>query len=121
MRTCAIIPTYNNVSTVKDVVERALVYLPVIVVADGPTDGSIEEVQSIHNDRLILVSYSHNKGKGYALKTGLKKAKELGYTHALTLDSDGQHYPEDIPTMLRMSFRLSFFSFLQLMRQISVI
>lgn len=103
MKTCAVIPTYNNIGTVADVVVRTLQYLPVILVADGPTDGSLEAVQSIRNDKLTIVSYSQNKGKGYALKMGFKKAKELGYTHALTLDSDGQHYPEDIPAMLRMS------------------
>lgn len=103
MKTCAVIPTYNNIGTVADVVVRTLQYLPVILVADGPNDGSLEAVQSIQNEKLIIVSYSQNRGKGYALKTGLKKAKELGYTHVLTLDSDGQHYPEDIPAMLRMS------------------
>lgn len=103
MRTCAIIPTYNNVNTAKDIVERALVYLPVIVVADGPTDGTLETIQSIKNDRLTIVAYKKNKGKGYALKQGIQKAKELGFTHALTMDSDGQHYPEDIPSLLRMS------------------
>ncbi len=103
MKTCAIIPTYNNVCTVKDIVERTLAYLPVIVVADGPTDGSLEAVRSIENSHLTIIASTKNKGKGYALKQGLKKAKELGYTHALTLDADGQHYPEDIPVLLRMS------------------
>ena len=103
MKTCAIIPTYNNVQTVKDIVERALVYLPVIVVADGPTDGSLEAVRSIDNENLTIIAYARNKGKGYALKQGFKKARELGYTHALTMDSDGQHFPEDIPLLLRMA------------------
>lgn len=103
MKTCAIIPTYNNIGTVADVVVRTLAYLPVILVADGPTDGSIEAVQSIHNEQLTIISYTKNRGKGYALKVGMRKAKELGYTHALTLDSDGQHFPEDIPLLLRMS------------------
>ena len=103
MKTCAIIPTYNNVGTVADVVRRTLQYLPVILVADGPTDGSLEAVKAIEDIRLTIVSYAQNRGKGYALKTGLRKAMELGYTHALTIDSDGQHFPEDIPSMLRMS------------------
>ena len=103
MMTCAVIPTYNNIETVVDVVVKTLNYLPVILVADGPTDGTLEAVQQIHDDRLTIVSYKKNKGKGYALKRGLRKAIELGYSHALTLDSDGQHYPEDIPALLRMS------------------
>ena len=103
VRTCAVIPVYNNADTVADVVSRTLCHLPVIVVADGPTDGTLQVLQSIRDERLVIVSYPNNKGKGYALKTGLQKAAESGYTHALTLDADGQHYPEDIPLLLRMS------------------
>ncbi|MCQ2335171.1 MAG: 1-acyl-sn-glycerol-3-phosphate acyltransferase [Paludibacteraceae bacterium] len=103
MRVCAVIPAYNNVGTVADVVRRTLAYLPVILVADGPTDGSLQAVQAIDSDMLTIVAYAQNRGKGYALKRGLLKAKELGYTHVLTLDADGQHFPEDIPAMLRMA------------------
>lgn len=103
MRTCAVIPTYNNLATAKDIVLQTLEYLPVIVVADGPTDGTLESLETIQNDKLVIVSYAVNKGKGYALKQGFLKARELGYTHVLTIDSDGQHYPEDIPALLRMS------------------
>lgn len=103
MRTCAVIPTYNNVGTVADIVRRTLQYLPVILVADGPTDGSLEAVQSIQDDRLTIVSYATNRGKGYAIRQGFRRASELGYTHVLTIDSDGQHFPEDIPALLRMS------------------
>ena len=63
MKTCAVIPTYNNIGTVADVVMRTLKYLPVILVADGPTDGSLEAVQSIQNENLTIVSYLKNKGK----------------------------------------------------------
>ena len=103
MKYCALIPTYNNVSTAADVVRRTLEYLPVIVVVDGATDGTKDSLESINDERLTIVSYSKNRGKGYALKTGLKKAREMGYTHVVTLDSDGQHFPEDLPGMLRAS------------------
>ena len=103
MKTCALIPTYNNVGTIRDIVQRTLQYLPLIVVADGPTDGTLEVLQELQEENLTIIAYPENKGKGYALKCGLLKAKELGYTHVLTLDSDGQHFPEDIPAMLRLS------------------
>lgn len=103
MLTCALIPTYNNVQTAADVVRRTLAYLPVIVVCDGPTDGTFQSLQAISDVRLTIVYYPQNRGKGYALKQGFRKAQELGFTHVLTLDSDGQHYPEDIPLLLRMS------------------
>ena len=103
MKYCALIPTYNNIATAADVVRRALNYLPVIVVVDGATDGTLESIEAINDERLTIVSYEKNRGKGFALKTGLKKAGEMGYTHVVTLDSDGQHFPEDIPLMLRAS------------------
>lgn len=103
MNVCALIPTYNNVTTVAAVVRETLLYLPVIVVADGPNDGSLEAVQSIEDTRLTIVSYPQNKGKGYALKKGFAEARRLGYTHVLTLDSDGQHLPSEIPALLRMA------------------
>ena len=42
-------------------------------------------------------------GKGEALKTGLYYAGDNGFTHAITIDSDGQHFPEDIPDMIKAS------------------
>lgn len=103
MKLCALIPTYNNVATVAAVVQDTLTHLPVIVVADGPTDGSLEAVRAIKSDRLTVISYDRNQGKGYALKRGFTEARRQGYTHVLTLDSDGQHLPSEIPTLVRMA------------------
>ncbi|MBP5630476.1 MAG: glycosyltransferase [Bacteroidaceae bacterium] len=96
---CVVIPTYNNVGTIADVVRRTLTHcLDVIVVADGCTDGTLEILQNIEG--ITIVSYAKNAGKGCALKRGFKKALEMGFAYAITLDADGQHFPEDIPTML---------------------
>ena len=96
---CVVIPTYNNAGTIADVVRRTLTHcLDVIVVADGCTDGTLEILQNIEG--ITIVSYAKNAGKGCALKRGFKKALEMGFAYAITLDADGQHFPEDIPTML---------------------
>ena len=96
---CVVIPTYNNAGTVVDVVTRTLQQCDdVIVVCDGCTDGTTELVQSLKG--VTVVSYADNKGKGSALKHGFKKALELGFSYAITLDADGQHFPEDIPLLL---------------------
>lgn len=101
MKICAIIPTYNNAKTIRTVVENTLQHLPVIVVADGCTDSTLEILESLKsNENLTIISYKKNRGKGYALKQGFIKAKENGYTHALTIDADGQHSTDDIPTLI---------------------
>ena len=99
-RICVVMPTYNNAGTLRDVVERNLQFCPdVIVVNDGCTDNSADVLASFYN-KITVVDYGKNKGKGYALKKGFKKAKELNFDYAITIDSDGQHYPEDIPLFI---------------------
>jgi len=98
---CVIIPTYGNEGTIADVVRRtnAEPIGEVIVVVDGNPAATLS---SLHNsgEKCTIVSYEKNKGKGYALRCGFDKARELGYDYAITLDGDGQHYPEDIPLLL---------------------
>jgi len=99
LKCCVIIPTYNNYKTLQQVIEGVLVYTEdVIIVNDGSTDATSEilvrfpQIQQIH----LL----QNKGKGNALRQGFKHAESLGYRYAITIDSDGQHFPEDIPTFI---------------------
>ncbi len=96
---CIIIPTYNNEGTLKRVLEGVLEYTTnVIVVNDGATDATpaiLKDYTQLHQIHL-----PKNKGKGYALRVGFKKALTLGYEYAITIDSDGQHFPEDIPVFL---------------------
>ena len=95
LKTCVIIPVYNNVGTIKNVVLRTLRFCKdVIVVDDGSTDGSSDSLEDLG---AVVVRYEKNRGKGYALKTGFKEAKSRGFERAITLDADGQHFPEDIP------------------------
>ena len=97
LKVCTVMPTYNNSGTLRDIVERVLAYCTdVIVVNDGCTDYSAEILASF-SDRITVVDYGRNRGKGYALKQGFKKAQKMGFDYALTIDSDGQHFPEDIP------------------------
>ena len=96
-KVCVVMPTYNNGNTLRDVVERVLNFCSdVIVVNDGCTDNS-PEILDAFGEHITVVDYGRNRGKGYALKQGFKKAKAMGFDYALTIDSDGQHFPEDIP------------------------
>lgn len=97
---CVIIPTYNNATTIRRVIEDVEKYCSsIIVVNDGSTDDTAAILQSIPSP-IEVVSYPDNRGKGYALVTGFKKAKALGYTHTITIDADGQHFADDIPCFI---------------------
>ena len=100
MKVCVVMPTYNNGGTLHDVVERVLGFCDdVVVVNDGCTDNSVAVLKGF-GKRITVVDYGKNRGKGYALKRGFKKAKQLGFDYAITIDSDGQHFPEDIPLFI---------------------
>jgi len=96
--TAVVIPVYNHKDTLRLVVERALRLHPlVIVVDDGSTDGSADSVRGLP---ARLVRLARNSGKGAALLAGAEAAAGEGASHIVTLDADGQHYPEDIPLFL---------------------
>ncbi len=98
LKTCVIVPVYNNAGTIKDLVQRTLRFCKdVIVVDDGSTDGSSG---SLSETGAVVVRYERNRGKGHALKTGFSEAKARGFERAITIDADGQHFPEDIPAFV---------------------
>ena len=99
-RICVIVPTYNNSGTIADVLSRIYkVTQNIIVVNDGSNDNTKYILQNI-GFSLTIVEYEQNRGKGYALKCGFRKALSMGFRNAITIDSDGQHFPEDIPILV---------------------
>jgi glycosyltransferase involved in cell wall biosynthesis len=99
LKCVVLIPTYNNAGTIAKVIADVKEYSSdVIVVNDGSTDKTKNILASINDIKVI--DYPNNKGKGYALKLGLQKAHEWGYRYAITIDSDGQHYADDIPVFI---------------------
>ncbi len=98
-KVCVIVPTYNNDKTLKRVLDSILEYTDkVIIVNDGSTDETSAILKAYSN--LIQIHHSKNSGKGIALRNGFKKAIDLGYEYAITIDSDGQHFSSDIPKFL---------------------
>jgi glycosyltransferase involved in cell wall biosynthesis len=100
-KVCVVIPTYNNATTLRQVIQSVLSYTDqVIVVNDGSTDSTLSI--AVEFPEVEIVSYSVNQGKGIALQKGFRHALQSGYSYAITIDSDGQHYAEDLPIFLTM-------------------
>jgi len=100
-RICVIVPTFNNATTVAGVLKRAKVYTDnIILVDDGCTDDTLQQVKQSGVEGVDIVSYTPNKGKGKALQQGFIQAIKSGYDYAITIDSDGQHFPEDLPLFI---------------------
>jgi glycosyltransferase involved in cell wall biosynthesis len=96
---CVLVPTYNNEKTLRRVIGGILHYTNnIIIVNDGSTDSTPFILQDYPEIRIIHLP--ENKGKGNALKTGFRVAEKIGYSYAITIDSDGQHYPDDIPVFV---------------------
>ncbi len=96
---CVLIPTYNNEGTIRALIESVFSYTDdVIVVNDGSTDSTAEILGSI--DGLDVLDLGVNRGKGIALRKGFEHALNKGFQYAITIDSDGQHFAEDLPAFL---------------------
>jgi glycosyltransferase involved in cell wall biosynthesis len=89
-----VIPAYNEVKHIADVVTRARRQMDhVLVVDDGSTDETEKEARSAGADVLV---HSENRGKGESIKAGLRYWLERNFTWVIILDADGQHRPEEI-------------------------
>lgn len=93
-----VLPAYNEEITIGSIVLLTRYYADnVIVVDDGSADRTAEIAKGAGAEVII---HKTNKGKGSALKTGFKAAADMGADIIVTMDSDGQHNPADIPNLL---------------------
>jgi glycosyltransferase involved in cell wall biosynthesis len=103
-----LIPSYNPGPKVYETVRAAREHWdPVWVVIDGSNDGTTENLQAMaaRDTGLHVIALPGNMGKGAAVLQGLEQAAARGYTHALTMDSDGQHPAELIPRFMAESMQ----------------
>lgn len=101
-----LIPSYNPGPRVVDTVRAARAqWTPVWVVVDGSTDGTADSLQALAaaDEGLRVIVLPENRGKGAAVLEGITQAAAAGYTHALTMDSDGQHPAALIPAFMAAS------------------
>jgi glycosyltransferase involved in cell wall biosynthesis len=93
-RICVIVPVYNHAGTLQQVVRESRRLFPVIVVDDGSTDQGPAVLAQLTD--ITLITLPSNRGKAAALRAGFAKAEETGFTHAITIDADGQHAAESL-------------------------
>lgn len=104
---CVIIPTYNNRNTLRRVIDGVLQYAAgqeVIVVNDGSTDDTMT-ILAGYGGRIRVLDNVVNKGKGFSLRKAFTEAIRLGFENAITIDSDGQHLPSDIPLFIEAAIQ----------------
>jgi len=94
-RICVVVPVYNHALTVGRVVRGARALLPVIAVNDGSTDDTGQALAQ--EKKIVVVTLPANQGKGAALRAGFAEAERRGFTHAITIDADGQHPTAALP------------------------
>ena len=103
-----LIPSYNPGPKVDATVRQARrFWYPVWVVVDGSTDGSSARLRAMaaSDPGLRVIVLPENRGKGAAVLEGLRAAAAAGFTHVLTMDSDGQHPADRIPEFMQASAR----------------
>ena len=99
----ALIPSYFEEAQIQAVARRTLAQLDhVLVLDDGSTDRTSEEARKAGAE---VIRHEQNKGKGAAIKTGLRELTGRGFLYVLVLDGDGQHLPEEIPAFLEEANR----------------
>jgi len=98
MKTCLILPAYNESQTIETVISQSKKFIQTIVVVD---DGSIDETAHIaQKSGATVIHHKTNLGKGMALRAGFDWAIRNQYDVVMTMDSDGQHNPLDLPRFL---------------------
>lgn len=101
-----LIPSYNTGGRVLQTVwDARQIWQPVWVVVDGSTDGTLEALRALARDdsQLRVLSLPRNQGKGAAILHGLRAAEAARYTHAMTMDADGQHPTDKIREFMAAS------------------
>ncbi|MBN1277616.1 MAG: glycosyltransferase family 2 protein [Deltaproteobacteria bacterium] len=100
MKICAVIPAFNNETTVCHVIRKARQNVQhIVVVDDGSTDGT---ARAAKNENAYVIRIPENRGKGNALRVAFRYALENGFEAVITLDADLQHDPSEIPKFVKL-------------------
>jgi len=101
---CVVIPVYDHEQAIGAVVQGVLGQrLPCILVDDGSgrdCAGVLDALAAAAPEQIVLIRHPVNRGKGSAVRSGIRYAAQAGYSHAVQIDADGQHRVADIPRFL---------------------
>ncbi|KKM83592.1 hypothetical protein LCGC14_1307820 [marine sediment metagenome] len=99
MKKVAILPAYNLSKSIDKIVERTSKFVDVVIVV---SDGSTDDTNLAASEAgAICPPHSNNRGKGYAIRKGIRFSMKFNPKYIILIDADGQHLPEEIPNMLR--------------------
>ncbi|WBS01565.1 glycosyltransferase family 2 protein [Pseudoduganella sp. SL102] len=103
---CVVVPVYNHEGAIGAVTARLLAHgLHCVLVDDGSTAACarvLDGIAAAEPRRVTLVRLAVNGGKGAAVMAGIARATQLGYSHVLQIDADGQHDTNDVPRFLEL-------------------
>ncbi len=106
MSYCLTVPHYNHEqSFAKFLPKLASLNIPCIVIDDGSDENNLSKLEQLLNQypEITLLKHSYNRGKGAAIFTAAAHARQLGHTHILQIDADGQHDVNDIEKLIALS------------------
>lgn len=102
---CFLIPCYNHGSTVAEVVSSLSAFeLPILLVDDGSNQQTKQTLSNVAQQTHVhLITLEQNQGKGGAVMAGIRQAQQLGFSHVIQIDADGQHDLQALPKLLAAS------------------
>jgi glycosyltransferase involved in cell wall biosynthesis len=107
IKPCVLIPVYDHERAIEQTVaELQRFELPIYLVDDGSGPACaqvLDRIVAAQPQRVKLLRHARNRGKGAAVMTGCAAAQADGYTHAVQVDSDGQHDLNDVPRLLALA------------------
>ena len=98
LRVAVVVPAFREEARIAEVVQAARRHVDTVVVVDdcSPDQTSARAAEA----GAVVLRHEVNRGKGAGLKTAFAKLAELGFTHGITMDGDGQHDAEELPAFL---------------------